>query len=231
MTDSSKSKPIRQSGSHYLTDANDELASLLGELENLDLNEAVSEPELSTTPAAAPPRPVAAPPRPVVAPVRGPAESVPDLPSGRRIAQLEAELEALRDKSQRAAGDFANYRKRLKKERDDAVEFANEKVFKDLLTVVDSFQLAVKHASTSNSDSIVNGVKMIYQQMLGTLGRHGMQPFQSVDAAFDPRLHQAVSRVVRGDVVPGTVVSTAQQGFTLKGRLLRPALVSVAVAK
>ena len=154
-------------------------------------------------------------------------------PFKRKVAQLEEELEAIKTeldevttKAKRAAADFTNYRTRLQREKEDSAKFANEKLLKALLPVLDNFELALHH-SGANVEQVVQGVKMVQTLMLQTIGRFGMEAFDALNLPFDPRVHQAMTYQPSTEVATGSVAQEGQKGYTLHGRLLRPALVSV----
>ena len=146
-----------------------------------------------------------------------------------RIEELETEIEALTGKLRRVSADFDNFRKRMKREKEETVAHGNEKILKDLLPILDSFSLALAHSDGTDLIQLVTGVEMVYSMMLKTLGRFGLESFESQGSPFDPRFHQAMQQVPRADMDPGTVVAEAQSGFRLYGRLLRPALVTVSM--
>ncbi len=204
-----------------------------------ELADALRPPEPPPRPAEPPARePPPAPPRsPLPADPRTfgmrPPEPKPPAVGGadpRRVAALEQEVEAWRSKAVRAASELDGARKRLAKEKQDALQFANEALVRDLLPAMDSLYLATTHARPEGFDELLAGVSMTQTLLLQVLARHGVEAFDPMGQPFDPRLHQALSRVTAPDSPPGTVLSTGQRGFTLQGRLLRPALVTVAGA-
>lgn len=160
--------------------------------------------------------------------------SVEDLYS--RLKSLEQQLEEknkqyneLHDRYLRMAADFDNYRKRVSKEKADIIAYGNEELIKALLNVLDNLERALEHSeSTEESGPIVEGIKLVYKHFLSCLERFGVQ---TIDAGkgreFDPRYHQAIERVETSDITPGIILSEVLKGYTLKDRLLRPALVVV----
>jgi len=160
--------------------------------------------------------------------------SVEDLYS--RLKSLEQQLEEkdkqyneLHERYLRMAADFDNYRKRVSKEKADIIAYGNEELIKALLNVLDNLERALEHSeSTEESGPIVEGVKLVYKHFLSCLERFGVQ---TIDARkgqeFDPRYHQAIERVETSDITPGIILSEVLKGYTLKDRLLRPALVVV----
>ncbi len=129
----------------------------------------------------------------------------------------------------RLAADFENYKKRLAKEKADVIAYGNEELIKALLNVIDNLERALDHADADEDPKpLIEGVKLVHKQFLSCLEKFGVQ---FVDASpgeeFDPRLHQAIERVESPDFTPGLIISEMLRGYTLKDRLLRPALVVV----
>ena len=145
------------------------------------------------------------------------------------IEERKKEYNELHERYLRVAADFDNYRKRVSKEKADIIAYANEELIKALLNVLDNLERALEHSESSEDPGpIVEGVKLVYKHFLSCLEKFGVQP---VDAGkgqeFDPRCHQAIERVESGDITPGIILSEMLKGYTLKDRLLRPALVVV----
>ncbi len=141
-----------------------------------------------------------------------------------RLAQEKAELQ---DRYLRLAAEFDNYRKRSERERLEAIEFAAAGASKALLPVLDDLERALK-IQTSDAD-YARGVQLIYQRLSETLRKLGVEPVESEGKTFDPNLHHAIERVEDSGVEQDTVLAELQRGYTYKGRLLREALVRVAV--
>jgi molecular chaperone GrpE len=139
---------------------------------------------------------------------------------------LARELEDWKSRAYRVAADLENARKRFAREREEQKKFAIEGILKDLLPVADNLQRAVSHAADPESP-LAQGVQMVLKQLLGTLERHGAKSFDPKGQPFDPQFHEAMTQLPRGDVEPGTVVETFQQGWMLHERLVRPAMVIV----
>ena len=145
------------------------------------------------------------------------------------IEERKKEYNELHERYLRVAADFDNYRKRMSKEKADIIAYANEELIKALLNVLDNLERALEHSESSEDPGpIVEGVKLVYKHFLSCLEKFGVQP---VDASkgqeFDPRCHQAIERVESSDITPGIILSEMLKGYTLKDRLLRPALVVV----
>jgi molecular chaperone GrpE len=139
----------------------------------------------------------------------------------------EAAPDAYRDRYVRAIADFDNFRKRTEREKADFFRYAVSSVLKDILPVLDNFDRALDHAE--EGDEFHKGVHLIYKQLFEVLQRHGLKPIDEVDVTFDPNIHEAVIREEDPSVPNHTVVAVLQKGYFLHDRLLRPALVKVAV--
>ncbi|MGQ0794112.1 MAG: nucleotide exchange factor GrpE [Deltaproteobacteria bacterium] len=152
------------------------------------------------------------------------------------LLELQEELERkkkeysdLYERYLRMAADFDNFKKRAVKEKSEVIFFANEELIKTLLDVIDNMERAIGHSEASGeAKPIVEGVKLVYKQFLSALEKFGVKTIEVARGQeFDPKLHQAIEHVESSDMPPGSVFSEAQRGYTLKERLLRPALVSV----
>jgi molecular chaperone GrpE len=165
----------------------------------------------------------------------------PPAPATDRVAVLEAALakaEAEKkdnwDKFLRSAADLENFRRRAKRDLDDARAESRTRVLKEMLPVVDNLERAVQHAEesakTPELEAIVEGVRLVLRQFGAAFERIDVTPVDAQGKPFDPNLHEAISQVETADQQPGTVVSVLQRGYKLGDRLLRPALVVVAKA-
>jgi molecular chaperone GrpE len=132
------------------------------------------------------------------------------------------------DRRLRAAADLENYRKRAQREREDTQKFGVEKLAKDLLPVVDNLDRAI--AAAAADDSLTAGVRLVLASLEQALSRHGVKGFSALGTPFDPARHEALMQVP-SEERPGTVVLEHARGFLLHERLLRPAMVGVAVAR
>ena len=140
--------------------------------------------------------------------------------------RLKAEKDQLMDRLLRLQAEFDNSRKREAKERADFREYAVANAVEQFLPVLDNFQLALK--STGSADQLRTGVELIVKQMEEALRGLNVQPVDSVGAAFDPRVHEALEMVERSDVPDHQVLEEVRRGYRMRDRLLRPALVRVA---
>lgn len=132
----------------------------------------------------------------------------------------------------RERADLENARKRHQREREEAIRFANDRLLKEMIPVLDNLERAVDHADQGNDDNqgLLEGVNMTINQFRKALEDFGVKGINAIGAAFDPNLHQAMGQVESGEHAPNTVVSEFQKGYLLHDRLLRPSLVMVAKA-
>jgi molecular chaperone GrpE len=140
---------------------------------------------------------------------------------------FKVERDELKDLLVRRQAEFDNYRKRSERERADYVQYAAMDLIRELLPVLDDFERALK-VEAPNSD-YAKGVEMIYSRMFETMKKLGLEPIDSAGKPFDPHVHQAIERVETSDAEDNTVLGEFQRGYSFKGRLLRPAMVKVAV--
>jgi molecular chaperone GrpE len=141
--------------------------------------------------------------------------------------QLAAEKADLQDRLLRARAEFDNARRRAERERSDYLQFAAMDLVRDILPVLDDFERALK-VETSDRD-YAKGVELIYQRLFDALKKLGLEPIGTEGQQFDPNLHQAVERVETEEAADQTILGEYQRGYNFKGKLLRPAMVRVAV--
>ena len=141
--------------------------------------------------------------------------------------QLAAAKADFQDRYLRRTAEFENYRRRVEREKSEFLQYASSEAITALLPVLDDFERALKQES--GDKEYVRGMEMIYNRLLETLKKLGLEPISSLGQSFDPYLHQAVDRVETADAEDHTVVQEYQRGYNFKGRLLRPAMVQVAV--
>ncbi|MEA3432136.1 MAG: nucleotide exchange factor GrpE [candidate division WOR-3 bacterium] len=141
------------------------------------------------------------------------------------IKTKNKEIKELRNKYLMALADLENYKKRAEKESEEFMKYANERLLKELIPVVDNFEraLMVKHSN----DDFSKGIELIYKHLLSVLKKEGVEAFESVGKEFNPRYHEAVS-VVASKHKDGIVIEELEKGYNLKGKLARPARVVVA---
>lgn len=146
------------------------------------------------------------------------------------LEEKTREAEATHDRYLRALAELDNARKRAQREREEYIRFANESLLRELLPVLDNFDRAILAARASGeADAFVAGVELIQRELLRVLEKFGMTTFSSVGQPFDPERHEAVARVPATDRPAMTVVAETLRGYLLNGRVLRPAIVTVAV--
>lgn len=141
-----------------------------------------------------------------------------------RLAKEKAELE---DRVLRSRAEFDNARRRFERERSDFLQFAAMDMVKDLLPVIDDFERALKVETADRN--YAKGVELIYQRMSDNLKKAGLEPIDTEGRMFDPNVHQAVERVHTDEAEDQTILNEFQRGYNFKGKLLRPAMVRVAV--
>lgn len=143
------------------------------------------------------------------------------------LAELQAKADANWDKYLRAAAELENVRKRAARDVENAHKFALERFASDLLTVCDSFEMALA-ADDASVESLQEGNEATMKQLLGVLQRFGVEEVDPEGEPFDPERHEAMTMQPSDDVEPGSVITVFQKGYVLNGRLLRPARVVVA---
>lgn len=137
------------------------------------------------------------------------------------------EFRKLNDRYLRAVADFENYRKRSDREKEDFRKYALQNLLRDLLPVLDNFDRALDHAA--EGDDFHKGVLLIYKQLWDVLQRYGVKIIDQTGVRFDPNIHEGVMREEDPSVPSQTVTAVLQKGYFLHDRLLRPAMVKVAV--
>jgi molecular chaperone GrpE len=144
---------------------------------------------------------------------------------------LRAQLAEKHDRLLRALAEADNIRRRAQRDRDDYTRYANESLLRDLIPVLDNLDRALAAARAGGgAGSLREGVELIQREMLKVLERAGLTRYSARGAPFDPTRHEAMARVVSPHAAPGTVVDETLPGYMLHDRVLRAALVSVAVA-
>jgi molecular chaperone GrpE len=145
------------------------------------------------------------------------------------MAKLTADLEELRQTLLRRQADFDNYRKRIEKERFEDSKRATARVIEGLIPVIDGFEHALAAHREPEYDNYRKGFELIYKQLLENVAKLGIERIDPVGKSFDPHLHQAVDRAETTDHADGTILQVFQPGYVFHGRVLRPAMVRVAV--
>jgi len=141
--------------------------------------------------------------------------------------RLTAEKAELNDLLLRRTADFENFRKRAERDRYDFLQFAGMEFVREMLPILDDFERALK--TESADPSYAKGIQLIYSRLHDALKKMGLEPMETVGKAFDPNLHQAVERVETDRAEDQSILGEFQKGYNFKGKLLRPAMVRVAV--
>jgi molecular chaperone GrpE len=174
--------------------------------ENSNGHEKIEEPAVGTPPEE-------------VAPASDPVQT--------ELEQLRASLKEQQSKYLYLYAEFENYKKRTIRERSDLLKFGHEGFARELLQVSDNFDRALEH--TENVEALVTGLKLVKQQLKDSLSRFSVLEVNSVGTKFDPQLHEAVGQEKSDNgQEDGTVIREHQKGYTIHGRLLRPARVVIA---
>lgn len=143
------------------------------------------------------------------------------------VQALAEESARWRDVAMRGAADFDNFRKRVAREREEAMRYANQGLLEELLPVLDNFEMGMQAAAADTSSMIYIGMDMVRKQFADFLTNLGVEEVAAMDLPFDPNLHEAIAEEV-SDKPVGTVVRVSRRGFKLRDRLLRPANVVIA---
>jgi molecular chaperone GrpE len=145
------------------------------------------------------------------------------------VGKLAADLEDLRQTLLRRQADFDNYRKRIEKERAEDAKRTTARVIEGLIPVIDGFEHALAAHREAEYENYRKGFELIYKQLLDHVKRLGVERTEPVGKPFDPHLHQAMDRTETTEHPDGTILQVFQPGYVFHGRVLRPAMVRVAV--
>lgn len=155
-------------------------------------------------------------------------EAGPESAEDPLIAELRKQAEDNHNRFLRAQADFDNYRRRTQKEKEELAQYASLKLVSQLLPVLDNFERALQSGGDAQgSDSFAKGVEMIYRQLMQVLEAEGLRRMDAAGTPFDPELHQAIMQVESEAHEEGTVVEVVQNGYWLKDKVIRPAMVKV----
>ncbi|MBK7827766.1 nucleotide exchange factor GrpE [Nannocystis sp.] len=143
-----------------------------------------------------------------------------------KLALAEQEVASLKDKWLRAVADHENFKKRTRREIDDAVFRARQDLLSSFFPTADNLDRALELAR--GNEQLFKGIEMVAHEFRGALARHGIEPVPTVGHPFDPALHEALSQVDSADHAPGTVTFEFERGYRQGDRLLRPARVVIA---
>lgn len=150
--------------------------------------------------------------------------------TGTAAKSVQSELEEMKDKYLRLYADFENFRKKTQKDKEELAKYANESLIYELLPVLDSLDMAIKHSSAGDSEalrSLVKGVENTLRELNRVLEKSGVTAIEAVDRPFDPAYHHAMSQAERADMDENMVVEEFRKGYLYRDKVLRPSLVAV----
>jgi molecular chaperone GrpE len=141
---------------------------------------------------------------------------------------LEAEVQKWRDLALRNQADLENYRKRMAREKTEAVQYANASLIRSLLPILDSFEMGLQAAKAEGEDSVIyQGMVMVRKQFDELLAEEGVETIESIGADFDPNQHEAIQQEWSDEAPEGAIIGELRRGFRLNDRLLRAANVVI----
>ena len=145
------------------------------------------------------------------------------------LKALQAERDDLLARLKRLSADYVNYQKRVQRDMEEARQFANAELIRDLLGVLDDMERALEAAKANHSeeDPLLAGMQLVYKKALEILGGYGLRPIQAAGQAFDPTRHEAMMQRPSAEHAAPTVLDELQKGYELNGRVLRPARVVI----
>ncbi len=144
-----------------------------------------------------------------------------------KLAEKTAQYEDIFSQFQRLQADFTNYKKRVEKEKGEIYLYANEKIAVDLLNIIDNLERALQSQVSDEADNaLLEGVNLVYKQLIDTLSKHGVEEIECAGKPFDMNLHYAVMQE-ESDEQSNQVIGVLQKGYKINDRVLRPAMVKV----
>jgi molecular chaperone GrpE len=145
-----------------------------------------------------------------------------------QMLQLKAERDKYKDIALRSVADLDNYRKRMAREKDEAIRFANASFLERLIPILDNFELGLQAAKAAGGQSaVVDGMSMVARQLEDFLASCGIETVDANGQKFNPNIHEAIAQEENGEVEEGHVIRQLRKGYRLKDRLIRPANVVV----
>ena len=149
-----------------------------------------------------------------------------------QLEACRAEAEENRNQYLRSCADLENFRKRTQREKEDLSRFANEKILREMLPVVDNLGRAIEHADGEVEDtkSLIEGIQLTLDQFAKVLDQFGVKEVEALGKPFDPDFHEAMGQIESAEHPANSVAQVFQKGYLLNERLLRPALVMIAKA-
>lgn len=143
------------------------------------------------------------------------------------FTKVQQEKEELYQRLLRTQAEFDNYKKRSIKEREAERKYKAQDLATELLPAIDNFERALQVETTDANKNLLDGISMVYRQLVDALKSQGVEPIEAVGKEFDPNIHQAVMQVEEEGFEPNTVVEELQKGYMMKDRVIRPAMVKV----
>ncbi|MBC5638789.1 nucleotide exchange factor GrpE [Ornithinibacillus sp. BX22] len=143
------------------------------------------------------------------------------------LAKVQQEKEELYQRLLRTQAEFDNYKKRSIKEREAERKYKAQDLVTELLPAIDNFERALQVETTDANKNLLDGISMVYRQLVDALKSQGVEPIEAIGKEFDPNIHQAVMQVEEEGFEPNTVVEELQKGYMMKDRVIRPAMVKV----
>lgn len=146
------------------------------------------------------------------------------------IKELKKELAEANDKFIRLYADFENFKKITARNKEELLKYANEDLLSDILTVIDHLELALQHSTgNESSSSLAEGVELTLKELKNVLEKQGLVTIEALGKPFDPKVHHAMSQIESDDEEENTVIREFRKGYMLKDRVLRAAMVGVAI--
>ena len=156
------------------------------------------------------------------------AEEIPDATA--ELEKLKAELAAKDERFLRLQADFDNFRKRTAREKTELAAVIEQAFLKDLLPLLDNLSrasAAADNAENADVETLRKGIEMIKQETVAVMGKHGLEPIETLNKPFDPNFHQAVGTVKDDTKADGLIATELQRGYIARGRVIRPSMVQV----
>lgn len=147
-----------------------------------------------------------------------------------RLVQLKAELDEMKDKYLRLYAEFENYKKKIQKDKEELLKYGNESLVYDLLPVIDTLEMAIKHSTIggiNKAQSLTQGVENTLREFLRVLEKFGLKEIEAAGKPFDPTCHHAMSQVENSQYDDNIVVEEFRKGYAFNNKVIRPSLVSV----
>jgi molecular chaperone GrpE len=145
-----------------------------------------------------------------------------------QVEELIKEKKEIFEKLQRVAADYENFQKRVPRQIDDTITYKKEKIIKTLLPTLDNLEHTVQNVhSAENHNTLIEGIRIIYEQLLDALKTHGLEQINALGQKFDPAMHEAITQKAEAGQENDTVLEEFQKGYKLNGRIIRPSRVII----